>query len=51
GQPIDVEQNDNPSEQEVDAYQQSYLNELQSLYDNYKDKYAKNRKQEMKFVD
>eukprot|EP01134_Creolimax_fragrantissima_P003176 CFRG3176T1 len=51
GQPIDVTQNANPTDEEVDAYQQSYLNELQSLYDEYKDKYAPNRVSEMQFVE
>jgi hypothetical protein len=50
GKPIPVQQVLQPTPQQVDELHQTYLNELQKLYDEFKDRYHSYRKQEMRFV-
>jgi 2-acylglycerol O-acyltransferase 2 len=47
GKPIFVEQNHSPTEQEIDKYHEMYMQELQELYDNHKEKYDKDRNEDL----
>jgi len=47
GRPVHVEQNPNPSKQEVEEVQKRYIEELYSIWDTFKDEYAKDRTKEM----
>ncbi|KAI9591280.1 diacylglycerol acyltransferase [Syncephalis fuscata] len=51
GRPIRVQQCDNPSMEQVLAVQQQYIKGLQSVYDNHKDVYAKDRIRELRIVE
>jgi hypothetical protein len=51
GKPIRVEQHDNPSKEMVEQYHQQYLAQLQAVWDEHKDRYAKDRTEELQFVD
>ncbi|CAG8815242.1 4701_t:CDS:2, partial [Racocetra persica] len=44
GKPIDVVQNDNPTEEEVLEVQRKYIARLYEIWNKYKDIYAKDRK-------
>ncbi|KAI8819413.1 diacylglycerol acyltransferase [Fimicolochytrium jonesii] len=51
GRPIECPKIENPSQEILLEYQQKYLDELMHIWDTYKDKYAKNRKREMRFLE
>ncbi|BEJ15231.1 hypothetical protein CspHIS471_0409980 [Cutaneotrichosporon sp. HIS471] len=51
GSPIAVKQIDKPTDEEVQAVHKEYIEALLALWDKYKDKYAKDRKSELKLVD
>ncbi|KAF0451685.1 diacylglycerol acyltransferase [Gigaspora margarita] len=51
GKPIDVVQNDNPTEEQLLEVQKKYIAELYEIWDNYKDIYAKNRKRELTLIE
>ncbi|KAI1708058.1 diacylglycerol acyltransferase domain-containing protein [Ditylenchus destructor] len=40
GSPIDVKQNDSPSNEEIDAVHQEYCDQLSKLFDDHKEKYG-----------
>ncbi|KAI1708046.1 diacylglycerol acyltransferase domain-containing protein [Ditylenchus destructor] len=40
GSPIDVKQNDSPSNEEIDAIHQEYCDQLSKLFDDHKEKYG-----------
>ncbi|KAJ3100192.1 Diacylglycerol O-acyltransferase 2 [Phlyctochytrium planicorne] len=50
GKPFDVEKVENPTQEQIDELQAKYLQELQKLYDEYKDIFFKDRIRDMKFV-
>ena len=50
GSPIDCPKIENPNAEDVQKYQKLYLDELQRIYDKYKDQYAPNRSKELSFV-
>ncbi|KAI8899397.1 diacylglycerol acyltransferase [Globomyces pollinis-pini] len=50
GKPLDIIQNDHPSDEEISRVHQEYMNSLQNLYNAHKDKYHLNRVREMKFI-
>lgn len=50
GKPIRVEQNKNPSLDDIEKVQKLYITELTEIWDKYKDVYARNRKREMKLI-
>jgi 2-acylglycerol O-acyltransferase 2 len=49
GKPIDVPILPNPTEEEIAFYQKQYLDELQRVYDKYKNEYLPDRKEELIF--
>jgi 2-acylglycerol O-acyltransferase 2 len=49
GRPVDVPHIENPTLEQVLFYQQKYIDELQHVYDTYKDEYLPNRKSELNF--
>ncbi|KAI9890046.1 MAG: diacylglycerol O-acyltransferase 1 [Vezdaea aestivalis] len=51
GKPIMVEQFKEPSKEQVDRLHGLYMTELQRLWDEWKDTFAKDRKGEMEFVE
>ena len=51
GSPIDCPKIENPNAEDVQKYQKLYLDELQRIYDKYKDQYAPNRIKELCFVE
>ncbi|RUS34772.1 diacylglycerol acyltransferase-domain-containing protein [Jimgerdemannia flammicorona] len=51
GRPIDLVKTANPTEEEVLAAQKLYIDELQNIYDKYKDVYAKDRKRDMTIIE
>jgi 2-acylglycerol O-acyltransferase 2 len=51
GNPIDVPKIIHPSTEELRFYQAKYLNELQRIYDCYKDEYLPDRKADLVFVE
>ncbi|KAJ3305899.1 diacylglycerol O-acyltransferase 1 [Kappamyces sp. JEL0829] len=51
GNPIEVPKLANPTIDEVKHYQKLYLDELQRVYDTYKDKYLPNRTKELCFTE
>lgn len=51
GKPIEVVQNDNPTEEEVLEVQTKYIDELYDIWNTYKDTYAKNRVRELTMVE
>ena len=51
GRPIDCPKVEAPSQELLLEYQQKDLDELMHIWDTYKDKYAKNRKREMRFIE
>lgn len=54
GKPIPVptlEEGTEPTQEQLLAVQNLYIEELQSIYDKYKDVYAKDRKQELCIAD
>jgi 2-acylglycerol O-acyltransferase 2 len=50
GKPISVEKVENPTTEQIEELHGRYLKELQDLYDDFKDMYHKDRKQEMRFI-
>ncbi|KAL0090677.1 diacylglycerol acyltransferase [Phycomyces blakesleeanus] len=52
GKPIPVPEfeGDEPTQEQIVAVQKLYIEELQSIYDKYKDVYAKDRKQELRLI-
>jgi 2-acylglycerol O-acyltransferase 2 len=50
GKPIRVEKVEKPSNEEIDELHAHYLKDLKKLYDDFKDLYHKDRKQEIRFV-
>lgn len=55
GKPIPVpeleEGQTEPTQEQILHVQKQYIDELQSIYDKYKDVYAKDRKQELRITD
>ncbi|KAG9302851.1 hypothetical protein G9A89_009628 [Geosiphon pyriformis] len=51
GKPIEVQQNDNPTEEYILEVQQKYINELFDIWNTYKDVYAKNRKSVLTIIE
>ncbi|RUP49379.1 diacylglycerol acyltransferase-domain-containing protein [Jimgerdemannia flammicorona] len=51
GHPIDLVKTANPTEEEVLAAQKLYIDELQNIYDKYKNVYAKDRKRDMTIIE
>ncbi|KAJ1963463.1 diacylglycerol O-acyltransferase 1 [Dimargaris xerosporica] len=51
GHPIDVEQNPDPSMDDIRRVQRLYMDALQAIFDRYKDVYAKDRIADMRFVE
>ncbi|KAK7745071.1 diacylglycerol O-acyltransferase 1 [Cytospora paraplurivora] len=51
GKPIKVVQADKPDNSEVDRLHELYTEELRKIWDRYKDEFAKDRKEEMQFLD
>jgi 2-acylglycerol O-acyltransferase 2 len=50
GKPIDVPKIEHPTDEDVNKFHQMYIDELQRLYETYKDVYHKNRIKEMTLV-
>lgn len=50
GKPIPVFQNDNPDNKEIDRLHDLYTEELQKIWDRYKDEFVPHRKEEMEFM-
>lgn len=50
GAPIKVQQSSNPSQEEIDRLHGLYVDELQKIWDRYKDEFAPDRKEEMQIV-
>ncbi|KLT44580.1 diacylglycerol acyltransferase [Cutaneotrichosporon oleaginosum] len=50
GAPIPVKQIEKPTDEEVQAVHNQYIEALQALWDKHKDEYAKDRKSELKLV-
>lgn len=51
GKPIDCPKIENPSLDDVKKYQKLYLDELQNIYDTYKDQHLPNRTKDLAFVE
>jgi 2-acylglycerol O-acyltransferase 2 len=51
GRPIHVVQDKNPEKQYVDQVQAEYIRELQRLWDDHKDTFAKKRTEELKIIE
>lgn len=51
GKPIPVVQSSNPENSEVNRLHDLYTDELQKIWDRYKDEFAADRKEEMQFLD
>ncbi|KAF8579951.1 DAGAT-domain-containing protein [Ramaria rubella] len=51
GRPIHVTQNDKPTMEEVEAIQKLYIQELERIWDQYKDIFARHRTQELNIID
>eukprot|EP00742_Colponemidia_sp_Colp-10_P007381 GILJ01007946.1.p1 GENE.GILJ01007946.1~~GILJ01007946.1.p1 ORF type:complete len:331 (+),score=35.09 GILJ01007946.1:1176-2168(+) len=51
GNPIDMPQSDAPTDEDVDKYHKLYVEELQRIYDLYKDKFDPHRKSDLRLVD
>ena len=51
GNPINVPKIEDPSPEIVLKYQMQYLDGLQDVFNAYKDKYAKDRKGELTFIE
>ncbi|KAJ3008805.1 diacylglycerol O-acyltransferase 1 [Thoreauomyces humboldtii] len=51
GAPIPCPKTENPSQEMILHYQEKYLDALQKVWDDHKDKYAPNRKKEMCFFE
>lgn len=51
GKPIPVVQSNNPENSEINRLHDLYTDELQKIWNRYKDEFAANRKEEMKFLD
>ncbi|KAI8908830.1 hypothetical protein PhCBS80983_g01044 [Powellomyces hirtus] len=51
GVPIECPKTENPSQELLIEYQNKYLDALQAIWDDHKDKYAPNRKREMRFIE
>ena len=51
GKPIRIEESvDHPSQELIDEYHQKYVEQLEELYDKYKDKYAPDRIRDLRLV-
>jgi len=50
GEPIPVEQCEEPTSAQIDQLHETYIQHLEALYNKYKDVYAKGRKSDMRFV-
>ncbi|MBW0493090.1 hypothetical protein O181_032805 [Austropuccinia psidii MF-1] len=50
GKPIRVEQNKNPTTEEIEKVQKLYINELIEIWEKHKDVYARNRKSELTII-
>jgi len=51
GRPIKVAQSKKPAQEEIDRLHGEYIKELERLWDLWKDDFAKERKEELKFVE
>lgn len=47
GRPVKVMQNDNPSSELIEKYHRAYIQELERVYDQFKDEYLPNRKKDL----
>ena len=50
GKPIDIPHIPNPTQEDIDKYHKLYCDALTELFDKYKEKYAKDRKSNLRFV-
>ena len=50
GKPIRVEKTAQPEQAEVDRLHQRYIEELQKIWDTYKDHFAKDRKSDLQII-
>lgn len=50
GRPISVVQKDHPTDAELDEVQGRYIAELKSIWENYKEIYAKSRTKELSII-
>ncbi|CAG8666247.1 168_t:CDS:2 [Ambispora gerdemannii] len=51
GKPIEVKQNDNPTEEEILSIQKRYIEELYNIWNQYRDIHAKNRKSDLEIIE
>jgi 2-acylglycerol O-acyltransferase 2 len=51
GRPVKVVQHDNPPTELVEKYHKAYIQELERLYDQFKDEYLPNRKKDLGICD
>ncbi|KAK9708895.1 diacylglycerol O-acyltransferase 1 [Basidiobolus ranarum] len=51
GTPIEVKQMDNPTNEDAEVYHKQYMNQLQEIFEKYKDVYAAERQSDLKFVE
>lgn len=51
GRPITVVRNEKPSQEEIDRVHEMYVKELERVWDTWKDDFAKNRQEELEFVE
>jgi 2-acylglycerol O-acyltransferase 2 len=50
GRPIKVPRIPHPTNEQIDEYQKLYVDELQHIYDTYKDEYARDRQKELTII-
>ena len=51
GKPIEVKKIENPTEEQLRAVQEKYIEELYNIWNQHKDIYAKNRVRELTLVE
>jgi 2-acylglycerol O-acyltransferase 2 len=51
GRPIEVKQTANPTKSQIEEVQKMYIEELERIWDQWKDAYAANRTKELTIVD
>jgi 2-acylglycerol O-acyltransferase 2 len=51
GRPIEVKQNANPTKAQLEEVQRKYIEELERIWNQWKDAYAANRTKELTIVD
>ncbi|KAJ3043424.1 Diacylglycerol O-acyltransferase 2 [Rhizophlyctis rosea] len=51
GAPIDVKKTQNPTDEYINEIHAQYVKSLQELYDAHKDRFAKNRKKDLRILD